>query len=104
MPPPPRSLTPFYPHLYGPSQVENEYGSYPACDRPYLVWLRDLFRGHVHEAAVLYTTDGAGAGYLNCGKIPGVYATVDFGASSDPVAAFATQRKVGLGDWQARFK
>ncbi|XP_034234390.1 beta-galactosidase isoform X2 [Thrips palmi] len=75
-------------------QVENEYGSYPACDRPYLIWLRDLFRGHVHDAAVLYTTDGAGASYLNCGKIPGVYATVDFGSSSDPAAAFATQRKV----------
>lgn len=88
------------PRLYGNGgpvilvQVENEYGSYPACDRQYLTWLRDQFRGHVRDAAVLYTTDGAGDGYLKCGKIPGVYATVDFGAQSDPVTAFATQRKV----------
>ncbi|KAK3907589.1 Beta-galactosidase, partial [Frankliniella fusca] len=88
------------PRLYGNGgpvilvQVENEYGSYPACDRQHLTWLRDQFRAHVRDAAVLYTTDGAGDGYLKCGKIPGVYATVDFGASSDPVAAFATQRKV----------
>lgn len=88
------------PRLYGNGgpiilvQVENEYGSYPACDHAYLLWLRDEFRAHVRGAAVLYTTDGAGASYLKCGKIPGVYATVDFGAGSDVVQAFASQRKV----------
>jgi beta-galactosidase len=33
----------------------------------------------VGDAAVLYSTDGAGLSYLRCGKIEGVYATVDFG-------------------------
>lgn len=28
---------------------------------------------------VIYTTDGAGDGFLKCGKVDGVYATVDFG-------------------------
>ena len=27
--------------------------------------------------------DGAGTGYLKCGKIPGVYATIDFGKGGD---------------------
>jgi len=28
---------------------------------------------------VIYSTDGSGADYLKCGKIDGVYATIDFG-------------------------
>jgi beta-galactosidase len=59
-------------------QVENEYGSY-ACDRPYTLWLRDVFLRYVGDNAVLFTTDGNGSGYLRCGPIPGVFITVDFG-------------------------
>jgi len=33
----------------------------------------------VGTAAVLYTTDGNNVGFLRCGKIPNVYATIDFG-------------------------
>jgi hypothetical protein len=36
----------------------------------------------VSDAAVLYSTDGAGLSYLRCGKIEGVYATVDFGTGN----------------------
>ena len=63
-------------------QVENEYGSYPACDREYTTHLRDFIRKFLGKEAVLFTTDGAGDGFLQCGKVPGVYATVDFGAGT----------------------
>lgn len=62
-------------------KVENEYGSYYACDSEYKLWIRDLFRGYVGDKAVLYTTDGCGQSYFDCGPIPEVYATVDFGIS-----------------------
>lgn len=42
--------------------------------------MRDLVRAGVGDRAVLFTTDGAGVNYLKCGKIPDVYATVDFGS------------------------
>uniref|UniRef100_A0A674EMZ0 Beta-galactosidase n=1 Tax=Salmo trutta TaxID=8032 RepID=A0A674EMZ0_SALTR len=60
-------------------QVENEYGSYFACDYNYLRHLTSLFRSHLGNDVVLFTTDGAGAGYLKCGSLRGLYATVDFG-------------------------
>lgn len=60
-------------------QVENEYGSYFACDYNYMRHLASLFRSHLGEDVVLFTTDGAGVGYLKCGSLQGLYATVDFG-------------------------
>jgi hypothetical protein len=60
-------------------QIENEYGSYEACDLDHMIRLRDIVRTIVGDAAVLYTTDGAGPSFLKCGKVEGVYATVDFG-------------------------
>ena len=42
----------------------------------------------------MYTTDGADLNHLNKGKIPGVYATVDFGSGQDPSKKFGEQRKV----------
>ncbi|GFS06352.1 beta-galactosidase [Elysia marginata] len=62
-------------------QTENEYGSYFACDFPYLKYLRDKVLTALGENTVIYSTDGDGAGYLKCGKIDGVYATVDFGVT-----------------------
>jgi len=59
--------------------VENEYGSYPACDNEYLSDLRDILKWHIGKSAVLYSTDGNSASFLKCGKVEGVYATVDFG-------------------------
>ncbi|VDK52470.1 unnamed protein product [Anisakis simplex] len=64
-------------------QMENEYGSYAAgCDRDYTIFLRDLARQHLGDDVVLYTTDGGDESYLKCGKIPGVYATIDCGPTS----------------------
>ncbi|KAM8879951.1 beta-galactosidase [Spinachia spinachia] len=73
-------------------QVENEYGSYFACDYNYMRHLTKLFRSHLGEEVVLFTTDGAGLGYLKCGSIQGLYATVDFGPGANVTAAFAAQR------------
>ncbi|PNF39271.1 hypothetical protein B7P43_G16708 [Cryptotermes secundus] len=73
-------------------QIENEYGSYKACDSNYTARLRDIVKNIVGNAAVLYTTDGAGSSYLRCGKIEGVYATVDFGTGTDVDTAFLAQR------------
>ena len=62
-------------------QVENEYGYQPECDFAYTSHLRDLVVASVGEGPVLFTTDGDDVDYLKCGKIPDVYATVDFGSS-----------------------
>ncbi|GAB6024565.1 hypothetical protein CHUAL_009717 [Chamberlinius hualienensis] len=74
-------------------QVENEYGSYSTCDSNYTTHLRDLFRSLLGNDTLLFTTDGAGDGYLKCGKIPEVYATVDFGPGTDVRDAFKIQKK-----------
>lgn len=86
-------------HLYsndGPVitvQVENEYGSYYACDKQYMEQLYQLFRSELGDDVVLFTTDGDSDGYLKCGSlIPYLYATVDFGITSDPAQNFKSQR------------
>ena len=61
------------------TQIENEYGSYHACDHDYMHHLRDLARKYLGETVVLYTTDGNSINDLKCGSTPGAYATVDFG-------------------------
>ncbi|KAM3864817.1 beta-galactosidase [Diretmus argenteus] len=73
-------------------QVENEYGSYFACDYNYMRHLTKVFRSHLGEEVVLFTTDGAGLNYLKCGSIQGLYATVDFGPGGNVTAAFEAQR------------
>ncbi|XP_028330856.1 beta-galactosidase [Gouania willdenowi] len=86
------------PYLYqngGPIitvQVENEYGSYFACDYNYLRHLTKLFRSYLGKEVVLFTTDGAGLRFLKCGSIQDLYATVDFGPGSNISKAFAAQR------------
>ena len=74
-------------------QVENEYGFY-GCDKNYLAHLEQLFRGLLGPSVVLFTTDPPYV--LKCGSLPNstVYATVDFGISSDPVQSFSAQREV----------
>uniref|UniRef100_T1J8I2 Beta-galactosidase n=1 Tax=Strigamia maritima TaxID=126957 RepID=T1J8I2_STRMM len=86
------------PYLYangGPIilvQVENEYGSFPACDFDYITHLRDLHRSLLGDDVILFSTDGASDGLLKCGKIEGVYATVDFGPGTNITKAFHAQR------------
>ena len=60
-------------------QIENEYGSYFACDSGYMRFLYQKTRTILGNNVIIYTTDGDGDGYLKCGTIQGAYATVDFG-------------------------
>lgn len=60
-------------------QVENEYGSYFACDYNYMRHLRTLFRLFLGEETVLFTTDGNTDKEMSCGTLEGLYATIDFG-------------------------
>nr|XP_020843058.1 beta-galactosidase isoform X2 [Phascolarctos cinereus] len=88
------------PYLYqngGPIitvQVENEYGSYFSCDYNYLRFLLNLFRQHLGEDVVLFTTDGAVVEYLQCGSLQGLYATVDFGTGGNVTNGFLIQRTI----------
>ncbi|XP_066467702.1 beta-galactosidase-1-like protein isoform X2 [Tiliqua scincoides] len=73
-------------------QVENEYGSYYACDYDYLRYLRATFRSYLGEEVVLFTTDGLKESELQCGSLQGLYATVDFGPDVNITKAFERQR------------
>lgn len=74
-------------------QVENEYGSYFACDYNYMRHLRTLFRLFLGENTVLFTTDGNTDKEMTCGSLEGLYATVDFGTDTNITAAFQRQRR-----------
>uniref|UniRef100_A0A8C5HT96 Beta-galactosidase-like n=1 Tax=Gouania willdenowi TaxID=441366 RepID=A0A8C5HT96_GOUWI len=73
-------------------QVENEYGSYFACDYNYMRHLRTLFRFFLGEDVVLFTTDGNTDKEMTCGTLQGLYATVDFGTDTNITEAFKRQR------------
>ncbi len=76
-------------------QVENEYGSYFACDGVYLSHLHDVFRANLGKEVVLFTTDGDSQSYLKCGTNTSLfYPTVDFGISTNPAKNFAPQRAI----------
>ncbi|NXI53135.1 BGAL galactosidase, partial [Chloroceryle aenea] len=75
-------------------QVENEYGSYYACDYGYLRHLLVSFRALLGSEVLLFTTDSTQAEELRCGTLQGLYATVDFGPGSNVTEAFSAQRQV----------
>lgn len=74
-------------------QVENEYGSYFACDYNYMRHLRALSRFFLGEHTVLFTTDGNTDKEMTCGTLEGLYATVDFGTTNNVTEAFKRQRR-----------
>ncbi|KAI3356178.1 hypothetical protein L3Q82_017433 [Scortum barcoo] len=74
-------------------QVENEYGSYFACDYNYMRHLQTLFRFFLGEDTVLFTTDGNTDKEMTCGTLEGLYATVDFGTDTNITEAFKRQRR-----------
>ena len=74
-------------------QVENEYGYFPACDHNYLKFLEGVFRQYLGDDVILFTVDGDSENLLKCGNIPSLYATVDFGSSTNPQNAFKVMRK-----------
>ncbi|ESO84522.1 hypothetical protein LOTGIDRAFT_236200 [Lottia gigantea] len=73
-------------------QIENEYGSYFACDYDYLRFLYQKARTGLGEKAIIYTTDGDGDAYVKCGTVEGCYVTIDFGPTSNPASNFQVQR------------
>ncbi|NXF11622.1 BGAL galactosidase, partial [Smithornis capensis] len=75
-------------------QVENEYGSYYACDYGYLRHLLGTFRALLGNEVVLFTTDSTRVEELRCGTLQGLYATIDFGPGSNVTEAFDAQRHV----------
>ncbi|XP_076858236.1 beta-galactosidase-1-like protein isoform X2 [Brachyhypopomus gauderio] len=74
-------------------QVENEYGSYFACDYNYMRHLHKLFRFFLGEDVVLFTTDGNTDKELVCGTLEGLYATIDFGTDTNVTTAFSRLRR-----------
>ncbi|KAK0140822.1 Beta-galactosidase [Merluccius polli] len=74
-------------------QVENEYGSYHACDYNYIRQLQTLFRYFLGGDVVLFTTDGNTDKEMSCGSLQGLYATIDFGTDTDITTAFKRQRR-----------
>ncbi|XP_041931406.1 beta-galactosidase-1-like protein isoform X3 [Alosa sapidissima] len=74
-------------------QVENEYGSYFACDYNYLRHLRTLVQNFLGEDTVLFTTDGNTDREMVCGTLQGLYATIDFGTDTNISTAFDRQRR-----------
>ncbi|KAK7075800.1 Beta-galactosidase-1-like protein [Halocaridina rubra] len=73
-------------------QVENEYGSYPACDYAYTAYLRDLYYREFGHSVVLFTTDGDSTSFLKCGKIQEVFSTIDFGPGGNISKIFKSMR------------
>ncbi|XP_023418297.1 beta-galactosidase-1-like protein isoform X2 [Cavia porcellus] len=90
-------LPKIYPFLYHNGgniisiQVENEYGSYKACDYGYMRHLAGLFRALLGDEILLFTTDGPEG--LKCGSLPGLYTTVDFGPADNMTRVFSMLRK-----------
>lgn len=74
-------------------QVENEYGSYFACDYNYMRHLRTLFSFFLGDNTVLFTVDGNTDKEMTCGSLQGLYATVDFGTDTNVSEAFKRQRR-----------
>ena len=42
--------------------------------------LQDLFEQHLGKDVILFTTDGFSDTMLECGSLPSLFTTVDFGA------------------------
>ncbi|KAM5228924.1 beta-galactosidase-1-like protein isoform 1-T1 [Ctenodactylus gundi] len=90
-------LPKIYPFLYHNGgniisiQVENEYGSYKACDVSYMRHLAGLFRALLGNKILLFTTDGPEG--LKCGSLKGLYTTVDFGPADNMTKIFTQLRK-----------
>ncbi|XP_045415971.1 beta-galactosidase-1-like protein isoform X2 [Lemur catta] len=90
-------LPKIYPWLYHNGgniisiQVENEYGSYRACDFSYMRHLAGLFRALLGDKILLFTTDGPEG--LRCGSLQGLYTTVDFGPADNMTQIFSLLRQ-----------
>lgn len=77
-------------------QIENEYGWFDACDHDYMRWIAKVYRQHLGDEVVLFTTDPIRV--TACGAVPDVaYAGIDFGTGQDVRSNFEQQRKLNGG-------
>ena len=60
--------------------MENEYGSYFTCDHQYMSHLQATFEKYLGRDVILFTVDGYSDKMLECGSLPSLFTTVDFGA------------------------
>jgi len=76
-------------------QVENEYGSYFACDKVYLELLQSFYREYLSDDIVLFSVDdGFREKELKCGSLPSIFKTVDFGPTKDVLHGFDILKKL----------
>ncbi|CAG0882717.1 unnamed protein product [Cyprideis torosa] len=75
------------------SQIENEYGSYFACDKNYTQHLLSKLRSHWGDAIPYFTCDGPSDRMLKCGAVPGTLTTANFGPGTDVKLAFNLLRR-----------
>ncbi|XP_001649403.2 beta-galactosidase isoform X1 [Aedes aegypti] len=77
------------PYMYGNGgpiimvQLENEYGAFGKCDKPYLNFLKEETEKYTQGKAVLFTVDRPYGNEMECGQVPGVFVTTDFGLMTD---------------------
>ncbi|XP_058814092.1 beta-galactosidase-like [Topomyia yanbarensis] len=64
-------------------QIENEYGAFGKCDKTYLNFLKDETEKYTEGKALLFTVDRPYGDELECGRVPGVFITTDFGLMTD---------------------
>ena len=89
------------PYLYangGPIitvQVENEYGAYGphVCDKNYLEFILDQYQKYLGKNVVYTTVDNTNVVRLECGNLPGLLKTLDFGPQKIPHFQFSMLRK-----------
>jgi beta-galactosidase GanA len=74
-------------------QIENEYGYFKACDRRYMTHLLDLAKQHLGADTMFFTTDQNKESSVNCGSLPGIFATIDFGVGGDITGSFALEKR-----------
>ena len=75
-------------------QIENEYGSYKACDKDYMKHIEKLTKGYLSDKVILYTADGLDMHHLACGPLHDrdVLTTLNFGPNSNHKSAFSRLR------------
>lgn len=83
-------------------QIENEYGSYFTCDHQYMAHLQAVFEQHLGKDVILFTTDGFNDKMLECGSLPTLFTTVDFGAGEFSITFIIRLKSLStkLGDAQ----
>ena len=76
-------------------QIENEYGSYFACDKVYLKFLESFYKEFLVDDVVLFSVDDGFRGKeIECGSLSTTFKTVDFGPTKDVVHGFDILKKL----------